>query len=95
MKIITSEPASNGAYSALQEWNTPVPPEGFFLWPDSLETDTFYSYNGFVTLGVARRTVQSYSPNTEAWEQWKAEHPMPEPEPSDTEVLNTLLGVTE
>ena len=38
------------------------------------------------------------TPNTEAWEAWKeaeAEKPTIEPEPTDTDVLNTLLGVTE
>lgn len=94
MKIIKNTPSSNGAYPALQDWTGLVPPEGYYKWPDSLETKTFYQYNGFVTLTVTRGIVQSYEPNVEAWEAWKASLP-PEPGPqvSDTEVLNTLLGV--
>ena len=70
-------------------------PEGYYKWPDTLDTAEFYQYNGFVTLTVVRGMVQSYEPNVEAWEAWKATLP-PEPEPgaSDTDVLNTL-GVTE
>jgi hypothetical protein len=96
MKIISKTPAENGAYPALQEWPGLVAPESHYKWPDTLETETFYQYNGFVALTVVRSMVQSYQPNVEAWEAWKATLP-PEPEPgaSDTDVLNTLLGVTE
>lgn len=68
------------------------------------QSATFLQYNGFVTI-TARvevieddftRTVYDVEPNTEAWEAWKASLPAEtEPEPTDTEVLNTLLGVTE
>ncbi len=34
-------------------------------------------------------------PNLEAWEAWKESQTEPEPEITDTDVLNTLLGVTE
>ena len=96
MKIISKEPAGNGAYPALQDWTGLVPPEGYYKWPDALETETFYQYNGFVVLTVTRGIVQSYEANVEAWEAWKESlPPEPEPEVSDTEVLNTLLGVTE
>lgn len=96
MLIITKTPASNGAYPALQDWSGLVAPAGYYRWPDGLDTAEFYQYNGFVTLTVVRGMVQSYEPNVEAWEAWKATLP-PEPEPgaSDTDVLNTLLGVTE
>ena len=80
MKIITKTPASNGAYPALQDWSGLVAPEGYYKWPDSLDTADFYAYNGFVTLSVVRGMVQSYQPNVEAWEAWKAALP-PEPEP--------------
>lgn len=96
MKIIAKTPAANGAYPPIQDWGGLVAPAGYYKWTDSLETDTFSQYNGFVTLTVVRGMVQSYEPNVEAWEAWKATLP-PEPEPgaSDTDVLNTLLGVTE
>lgn len=82
MKIITKTPASNGAYPALQDWPGLVAPEGYYKWPDTLDTADFYAYNGFVTLTVVRGMVQSYQPNTEAWEAWKESLPPdPEPEP--------------
>lgn len=82
MKIIAKTPASNGAYPALQDWPGLVAPEGYYKWPDTLETETFYQYNGFVTLTVVRSMVQSYAPNVEAWEAWKESLPPdPEPEP--------------
>lgn len=83
MLIITKTPASNGAYPALQDWSGLVAPEGYYKWPDTLETADFYAYNGFVTLTVVRGMVQSYEPNVEAWEAWKASQP-PEPEPVPT-----------
>lgn len=96
MKIIAKTPAANGAYPPIQDWGGLVAPEGYYKWPDTLDTAEFYQYNGFVTLTVVRGMVQSYDPNTEAWEAWKESLP-PDPEPgaSDTDVLNTLLGVTE
>lgn len=94
MKIIRKTPAENGAYPPLQDWAGLAPPSGYNSWPDSLEVETFQQYNGFITPVVVRSIVQSYTANTEAWEAWKASLP-PEPGPqvSDTEVLNTLLGV--
>lgn len=80
MKIIAKTPASNGAYPALQDWGGLVPPEGYYKWPDSLDTADFYQYNGFVTLTTARNLVIDYEPDVEAWEAWKATLP-PEPEP--------------
>ena len=96
MKIITKTPAPNGAYPSLQDWTGLVPPEGYYQWPDSLDIADFYNHNGFVFLTILRGRVQSYEPNIEAWEAWKASlPPEPEPVPTDTEVLNTLLGVTD
>lgn len=96
MRIIKDTPAENGAYAPLQDWPGLKAPDGYFSWPDSLSDETFQQYNGFVVLSVVRGIVQSYEPNTEAWEAWKASlPPEPEPEPTDTEVLNTLLGVAD
>ena len=33
------------------------------------------------------------TPDPDAWEAWKAAHPEEPPAASDTDVLNTLLGV--
>lgn len=104
INIISLTPSENGAYNGLQTWNETAIPTGYAQWPDDLETDTFYEYNGFVTLTVKRNFVTEYTPNIVAWEEWKATlPPTPEPEPepqpggsSDADaILNVLLGVTE
>ena len=92
MKIIKITPDSNGAYPAPQSWSESRVPEGYALWPDTLDTTDFETYNGFVILNILRGRVASYEVNQEAWEAWT---PAPEPEGvSDTDVLNTLLGVS-
>ena len=91
MKIITKTPASNGAYPSIQDWPQLVPPEDYYKWPDALETETFYQYNGFVILTVTRGIVQSYEPNVEAWEAWKESlDPEPEPGPTSEERITEL-----
>ncbi|HIT31697.1 MAG TPA: hypothetical protein IAC25_02520 [Candidatus Enterenecus stercoripullorum] len=77
MKIIAKTPASNGAYPPPQDWGGLVPPEGYYQWPDSLDTADFYVHSGFVTLTTARNLVMDYEPNTEAWEAWKSTQPDP------------------
>lgn len=91
---------NTGACPPIQTWNHAEIPDGYAVWPDTVDTADFYTYNGFVSLTVETvddvPTVTSYTPNVEAWDAWKASLlPIPDPEPTDTEVLNTLLGVTE
>ena len=87
MRIIRNTPDSNGAYPPPQAWTGRVP-EGYAVWPDSLSTEEFEQHNGFIHRGW----VAGYEINQEAWEAWE---PAPEPEGvSDTDVLNTLLGVS-
>ena len=93
MYIISATPSAAGQYPAIQQTNRAEPPEGFLWWPDSLEQQTFLQYEGFVILDIQRNTVASYQPNEAAYETWKASQPAPEP--TDAEVLNTLLGVSE
>lgn len=56
-------------------------------------------YHGFVTVetGADEAGAVHYriAPNAAGWESWQAAHPEPEPAASDTDVLNTLLGVSE
>ena len=95
MRIIRTTADSNGAYPPPQVWSGRVP-EGYAVWPDSLGMEEFEAHNGFVILKLARGRVVSYEVNTEAWEAWKESLPPdPEPVPTDTEVLNALLGVTD
>lgn len=88
MDIIRKAPFKNGAHPSIQSWDLPILPEGYAVWPDSLDTADFYAYNGFVILTVESvselDTVTKYEPNVEAWEAWKATLPPdpPEPEPS-------------
>lgn len=102
MKLIRTTANPSGAYPPIQEGRFLSIPEGMAFWPDSLETTDFYQYNGFVTLVTAQSdagtVVTGYQPNVEAWEAWQASlppEPAPEPEATDTDVLNTLLGVSE
>lgn len=94
---ITPTPNPSGSYPAPQ--SNPAP--GLIPLTDE-QAAMVTQYNGFVTITSEEevieddftRTVYTVTPNTEAWEEWKASlPPEPEPEPTDTEVLNTLLGV--
>ena len=97
MPYINPTPNPSGAYPAPQ--SNPAP--GLIPLTEE-QAATVLQYNGFVTITSEEevieddftRTVYTVTPNTEAWEAWKASlPPEPKPEPTDTEVLNTLLGV--
>lgn len=104
MLILRNSPGANGAYPAPQTWNKPDPPQGYVIIPDTIDMSDFYDYNGFVNLQIEGDTVTGYTPNTVAWEEWKASQTPPEePEPTIEEYLVDLdyrlslteLGVTE
>ena len=102
MNIIFKEPYENGGYFNMQTWDNLPIPETHALWPDTLDTTDYYTYNGFVVLTIETidgvDTVTAYEPNVEAWEAWKASLPEPKPEvdePTADEILNVMLGVTE
>jgi len=73
MYIIPQSPSASGAFPPLQHWGGLTPPDGYDVWPDELEQDTFRQYNGFVVLTVVRGTVVSCTPNLPAFEAWQAE----------------------
>ena len=52
------------------------------------EAAVFFRYNGFVTL-----TETGVTPNTEAWEAWKAALPEEEPDPESAEEAATKADV--
>lgn len=79
MKYIRATPNPSGAYPAPQS----NPFKGAIPLTDE-QVDTFLQYNGFVTITqepdpeIEGSTV-TVTPNTEAWEEWKASLP-PEPD---------------
>lgn len=92
MKAIRMTPNESGAYGTIQEGGFSKVPEGMAEWPDSLSTESFYAYKGFVTLGFEEvkegEIFQHYrvalcEPNVELFEAWEAEHPETEPEPEE------------
>ena len=102
MNIIRKTPDDKGYYPPIQCGVSGVY-EGCALWPDSLETETFHQYNGFVVLTIEQvegvDTVTDYVPNAEAWEAWKAslpEEPEPEPETPEEDVWSDMAAaITE
>ena len=94
MKYVKSTPNPSGAYPGPQSRYFP----GALPLTDS-QAETLVQYNGFVTITNTpdpeiEASSVTVTPDLEAWEAWKASlPPEPEPEASDTEVLNTLLGV--
>ena len=95
MKIIRIIPNESGSYSTIQTWNKNVPPVGFAVVPDTLDTTMFYEYNGFVTLTVEDNVVTGIIPNVEAWETWKASLPAETEEATMEEIFDALLGVDD
>lgn len=92
MILITAQPTTAGQYCLCRSSSAGIP-EGFFWWPDNLDRATFDQYEGFVKLTTARRTVAAYEANVEAYEAWKASQTPPAP--TDAEILDALLGVSE
>lgn len=90
MQYITPTPNSSGAYPAPQ--SSPAP--GLIPLTDE-QVKMVVDYNGFVTITEYEegffRTVHTVTPNTAAWEAWKASQP-PEtpPQPATEERLAAL-----
>lgn len=94
MKIIKAIPCENGARPALQDWRGKEAPSGYAWCPDEF-VDVFYSTTpaGFVDITIEKGTVVAMTVNEEALAEYIAGLPEPtEREPSDEEVLNTILG---
>lgn len=83
--------------------NTPYPPlqrypaSGFIEFPDEF-VPVFYPQDkqasGFVKLEVLNDMVTSCTWDEDAYQEWISLNKNTEPEPSNTDVLNALLGVT-
>lgn len=78
MRYIRATPNPSGAYPAPQ--SNPFP--GSIALTDE-QAATLIQYNGFVSITQEGATV-TVTPNTEAWEAWKASLPAAEPDPPPT-----------
>ncbi len=88
MKIIRITPFENGAYPAVVRLDGNTVPEGY----REITADTSEFYNGFIVPTIENNVVTSYICNTEAWEQWQAEHPTPEPTLDDITTLQLAVA---
>ena len=88
MNIIQKQPNPDGAYPPIQSWSGAVPPDGYYQVADGVEL----SCGGFGTLTVEDGIVTAFTPDVEAWEQWQAEHPTPEPTLDDTTALQLAVA---
>lgn len=85
MRYIRATPNPSGAYPAPQ--SNPFP--GSIALTDE-QAATLIQYNGFVSITQEGATV-TVTPNTEAWEAWKASLPEPTaPAPSTEDRVATL-----
>ena len=92
MNIITTDIGG-----VIQSWDEKYPvPDNCAIWPDELDTTNYYAYNGFVILNVEEidgvKTVVSYIPDVEAWEEWKKNNPdVPEIESSPQDDIDAMM----
>ena len=95
MNIITTDIGG-----VIQSWDEKYPvPDNCAVWPDDLDTTDFYAYNGFVNLNIEEidglKKVVSYTPDIEAWEEWKKNNP-DEPEPTEDVTWDAMAAaITE
>lgn len=97
MNIIKLEPSATGSRPPIQSWSGTGIPEGYIEVPEGVDTSAMQDYMGFVDLTLDEDGVLTgITGNDEAYQAYlDSLPPETEPEPTDTDVLNTLLGVTE
>ena len=85
-------PNESGAYPPPQD----RPGDGLIRISEE-QRDMVIRYGGFVKVEENRQSDGSVgytiTPDQDAWDVWKATHPEEPSAASDTDVLNTLLGV--
>lgn len=98
MHILSRKLSENGGYSVIQTWPGEIPPEGYVIVPDTLDTSVFYEFLGFVDLTIEGDTVTAMTGNQAALDAYKASLPEPTPLPPTTkervaalESENTML----
>lgn len=97
MNIIKLKPSSTGSRPPVQSWDGYGIPEGYIEVPDDVDTSAMQTHMGFVDLTVDEDGVLTAITGNDEKHQAYLDSlpPETEPEPTDTDVLNTLLGVTE
>lgn len=91
MQILQKAPLENVGHSAIQTWPGDVPPEGYVIVPDTLDTSVFYEFLGFVDLTIEGDTVTAMTGNQAALDAYKASLPEPvDPPPTTEERVATL-----
>lgn len=85
MQILQKAPLENSGHSAIQTWPGEVPPEGYVIVPDTLDTKVFYEFLGFVDLTIEGDTVTAMTGNQAALDAYKASLPEPVDPPPTTE----------
>ena len=91
MQILQKAPLENGGYSVIQTWPGDVPPAGYAIVPDTLDTSVFYEFFGFVDLTIEGDTVTAMTGNQAALDAYKASLPEPvEPPPTTDERVAAL-----
>ena len=96
MNIIKLEPSATGYRPPIQSWNGYGIPEGYIEVPDGVYTSAMQTHMGFVDLAIDEDGVLTAITGNDEKHQAYLDSLPPEtkPEPTDTDVLNTLLGVT-
>ena len=97
MNIIKLEPSATGYRPPIQSWDGYGIPDGYIEVPDGVDTSAMQTHMGFVDLTIDEDGVLTAITGNEEKHQAYLDGlpPQTEPEPADTDVLNTLLGVTE
>lgn len=97
MNIIQITATETGSRPPIQSWSGYGIPEGYIEVPDGVDTSAMQTHMGFVDLIVDEDGVLTGITGNDEKHQAYVDSlpPETEPEPTDTDVLNTLLGVTE
>lgn len=96
MNIIKIKPNQNQSYPPIQTWEVSYGaiPKGYALVPANIDTSVMQKYYGFVNLTVENNVVTDITGNEEAYQNYLASLPEPEPEPLD-EVTKLKLAIAE
>lgn len=95
MNIIQLTATEAGYRPPIQPWDGATPPSGYAAVSTDCDTSAMQTHKGHVDLTIEGGVVVGITGNDEAYQAYLDSLPPPvEPEPTDTDVLNALLGVT-